>query len=156
MNRERFLVLVNDIPGQFVKLRWRRNQKTAAKFNHLVVEKETTAIVRTGIDYDRLASTIRGRKDGTLPRVNAGLQWGEWVTEPDDLFPFVLTHKGMDYGRIYAAKGQTPNVQWWLNGAPITAEVAHTFLTPSDAREEANRTSCHECFTVKMADLMEA
>lgn len=154
MDTQDYLNLVNGKKGQFIKLAWKRDVKTAAAFKALKLEKQTITVARTGIEYDNLASTKEGREDGTLPAENAGLPWGAdhiW-----NAYPYVTEYRGKHYARIYGAKNSIPQVTWFLNGVKIEKSVAVTFLTPSDKKRETERTSTYECFDVKMENLFEA
>lgn len=148
MKTEDYLNLVNGKKGQFIKLEWTRAVSLAAQFKNLIVTKNTQTVVRTGIIYDNLQSVIEKRENGELPEKNEGLSWGNWKN-----YPFVITHKEIDYARLYSAPNQKPTVTWYLNGAKVSKDVIIPFMTPSDAKRELNRTSAFECFTVKMEDL---
>lgn len=131
MKTEYFLDLIKNRKGQFVKLNWRRSVRTAATFKHHSIQKETTVVCRTGIEYDNMKSTQEKRATGELPPVNQGLQWGTWKE-----YPFVIEHNGQDYARIYAAVNSKPERRYYKDGEEINRKEYLLYLTPSDVKKE--------------------
>lgn len=148
MNTSRYLELVQDKKGQFIKLSWRRNVKTAACNNHITLEKKTITTVRTGINYDNIGVVQEMRANGMLPAQNAGLPFGEWA-----VFPYVINYKGVDYARIYPAQNSHAQVEWFADGHTVDPNYAISLLTPSD-QKAAKEKHKPACFTVKMVDIL--
>lgn len=96
--------------GQFTGCLWVRTLKTR-KGVLSVVTKETRATVRAGIDHEQRAKVETARADGSLPAVNSGLPWGQWLA-----FPFVIEHKGNHYVRLYPVEGRAPRVVYRIDG----------------------------------------
>jgi len=103
--------------GQFARVTWESIVKTPAKSSDLVV-KRSTATVRAGIAYANLAQN-EDTETGGLP-------WGEWSE-----FPYVITHKGQTYFRLYLSDGWKVNQTFTINGEPATKEQAQSVTLPS-------------------------
>jgi hypothetical protein len=97
-------------------------------------------VARAGIDFANLASTRKGIEGGERGEVQP-LSWGEWFA-----FPYVITHKGGYYFRLYPVSVQS--VTYMVNGAEVSREAWLGYLTPS-ARAEAESGERPHCITVK-------
>jgi hypothetical protein len=135
--------------GTFQAVSWRSNVKPAAMHKAVLLEKITRAVVKAGIDYANLASVKQGIANGERGEVES-LPWGEWKQ-----FPYVITHKGKDYVRLYpAAQSNQVSVTYKANGQEISKESFLSYLTPSD---QAKATSGERpaCFTVTADNLID-
>lgn len=80
MEYEKILEKINGKKGQFCSISWSRPMKTKKEFtNYKVVKHTYGTALRLGVNYDNMASTIKGREDGTKPAVNVGLIGRSWV-----------------------------------------------------------------------------
>jgi hypothetical protein len=142
-----FIGSVSGVKGANLKALWKRNLKTRKGVQN-VVTKITTAVIRTGVDYDNIKTVIEGRQDGTLPEQNAGLPWGEWVQ-----FPYHIQHKGQDYLRMYPASGLdfTPKTTYFIDGNEARREDVETLCLASEFRINEESPTC---FTIKADSLM--
>jgi len=111
------------------------------------VEKRTEAVIRTGVDYDKIKTVQEGREDGSKPEKNAGLPWGEWVE-----FPWHIQHKGTDYLRLYPASGLEfqAKTTYYLNGEEVAQEIVEPLCLASEFKVNEKKP---ECFTIKAAAL---
>lgn len=96
---------------------WVSDVKPAAAHKGTVLQKRTSAAVMAGVEYSALAVNT-DRETGSLP-------WGEWA-----VYPFIVSHKGTDYARLYVIDG-TVRTSYSVNGAPVDRETFLSFLTPS-------------------------
>ena len=103
--------------GQFAQVTWESVVKTPAKSLDVVV-KRSSATVRAGIAYANLAQNS-DTETGALP-------WGEWET-----FPYVISHKGQTYFRLYLSDGWKVEQTFTINGEPATREEAQAVTLPS-------------------------
>jgi hypothetical protein len=90
----------------------------------------------TGVEYASLAVN-NDRETGSLP-------WGEWA-----IYPYVVTHKGGEYARLYTVDG-TIRTTYMVDGTIVRREEFLALLTPS-ARESARPHG--GTITVKMQNL---
>lgn len=92
MTQEQMLALLMTRKGQIVTVKTTRPVKM--KKGQEAVNKTSEFQCRVGVNYDNIAAVKEGRADGTLPKENAGLSWGEWLE-----FPYTIGHKGETYVR---------------------------------------------------------
>lgn len=148
MEIQSILEIVKAHKGQNIKASWKKTMKTRKGVEH-VVEKETSIVIRGGIEYDNTKAVKEGRESGDLPAENAGLTWGEWAE-----YPLHITHKGADYARFYPASGVNiatgeefiPKVQYYLDGKPVEKNQIESFCLASEFKSSEDKPLC---FTVK-------
>jgi hypothetical protein len=102
--------------------------------------------IRAGIDYDNLKAVKEKREDGTLPEVNQGLPWGQWVS-----FPYLIEHKGSHYIRLYPS-GHV-ETSYFLNGQPVEIEQIKEFVLASELPKENSEKP--DCITVNLENIVE-
>jgi hypothetical protein len=136
--------------GQHVCVTWRRQLETR-KGCTLVIEKETRAYVRAGIDYANLKSVREGIAQGTREEVQPLPDWCEWIQ-----FPFTLRHKskGTEYVRLYPSTfgNLKPSVRYYVNGLEARAEDVEPLCL---AKEFRDRDDVPACFMVKVDSISE-
>lgn len=164
MNKNNVLELLKENKGRNLKATWRRNAKVRKGVTALI-EKETSATIRTGINFANLSSVKEGIANEERSEVQA-LQWGTWSE-----FPFIIEHKGNDYLRLYPASSvpfvyeegkavctqeegniQRPKVKWFLDGREIPFVLIQEFLLASELPKPIEETPI--CFTIKFNDLI--
>ena len=96
---------------------WTSEVRPAAKWRAHTLVKRSTALCLTGAEYANLAVNA-DRETGPLP-------WGEWSE-----FPFVITHKGQDYFRLYTVDG-TVRTAYSVDGLDVERAHFLSYLTPS-------------------------
>lgn len=131
--------------GQFASVTFKSNPKPAAAFKGVVLEKVTTGVFRSGVNFANLASTKAEFASGERTEVQP-LAWGEWAQ-----FPFVIAHKGERFLRLTTVKGKKSQSTFKVNGVEVTRDEFESFLVPS-ARSE-NKTPT-EVFNIKEANLV--
>jgi hypothetical protein len=137
MSIERFM----QCKGQFIAVNLlSTSAKPRAEFKGTVLTKRSRMVCRAGIDFANKQSVKDGIKAGTRGVVGE-LPWGVW-----DCFPYLITHKGGLYYRLYPVSVQS--VVYMVNGAEVTRDAWLAYLTPS-ARKEAESGERPECMTVK-------
>jgi hypothetical protein len=144
---------ITERKGQFVSCLWIHSLKSRKGVSALVT-KEVRTTVRSGIIYDnresvQLARTVGSRQGESLPPVNAGLPWGEWLA-----FPYVIGHKGAHYVRLYPVlrsdgAPRKCKVIYRENGARITRERAQSLCLASEFGETTDVT----CYTLRLSAL---
>ena len=101
--------------GTFHRMTWSKELKTLAKYKDAFkVEKESTATVRFGVQYDNMKSVQGKRESGELPQENAGLPWGEWKE-----YPYTISHKGNEYLRASITPTTKIKTVYKLNGKEV-------------------------------------
>jgi hypothetical protein len=136
----RIVGMLSGNKGANVSVSWKREAKVK-KSCPILIEKQTSAIVRAGIDYANLAIVKdSGIEVGELP-------WGTW-----NVFPFSIVHKGVEYIRLYQAGGISfsPKVQWFANGEPVEKASVEEYLLASEKGDGA----APACFTIKAKDVL--
>jgi len=134
-------------PGAFSTMRWITTAKPSRHNTARVLTKETTALVRTGVEYSniatvalRLAEEGRTADDLTLP-------WGEWA-----VYPLIVTHKGEYYLRLSPVPGKPMQSRYYIDGVPATREEWYALQPPSAApKPDAPRP---EVLTVKVSNII--
>lgn len=113
-------------PGiNVVEVEWTTEVTPAAAHKRagVVLSKVTRAQALVGVEYANLAVN-NGRETGAL-------LWGEWV---EGLYPFVITHKGREYARIYTVDGSLSSV-YLVNGRACSWDVFAEYLTPAQRKK---------------------
>ena len=131
--------------GQFVKVSFQSEKKPAAAHKGTSLVKQTTGVFRAGINFANLKSVKDGIANGERGEVQP-LPWGEWVK-----FPYLISHKGESYIRLYPAVNGKVIVTYLVNGSPVDKDTFNGYLTPSDARRPDEPI---ECFTVKLNNVI--
>jgi hypothetical protein len=131
--------------GQFASVTFKSNPKPAAEFKGTVLEKVTTGVFRSGINFANLSSVKAEFASGERTEVQP-LAWGEWET-----FPFVIAHKGERFLRLTTVNGQKSKQTFKVNGEEVSRDEFESFLVPS-ARSGAKEPT--EVFSIKEANLI--
>jgi len=148
-----------DAKGNFVKAYWKSNPSPASfyKKTGVVLEKVTAGVVRAGINYANLSAVKDAIEAGERGEVEP-LPWGEWKTASDgtSLFPYIITHKGNDYIRLYPSEGTNhiPHSTYYVNGNVVDKQTFATYLTPSDAKKLLDPETTPLCFTIKAENVL--
>ena len=137
-----------NVTGQFVSVTFTSKVKTASAYKHLEVTKITQAVVRAGINFANLSTVKEGIESGERGEVGK-LPWGEWKQ-----FPYIISHKGSDYVRLYTSVKNVPQVNYFVNGAKVSKETVLEMLTPSERKRVLYRTNQPECFIVKADNVL--
>jgi hypothetical protein len=116
MTRADFLSIVNGGVGHFT-IEWQTDPKPAAAHRARRLRKVTTALCMTGAEYAKLAVN-KDTETGALP-------WGEWAE-----YPYVVTHKGTDYGRVNTVANGVKSI-WTVDGEVVDRKTFESYLTPS-------------------------
>ncbi len=136
------------LKGNFVGVSWHRTMKTR-KGVAANVTKSVRTTVQVGVNYENRAAVQDARENGTAPATNAGLPWGEW-----EQFPYVISHKGKRYVRLYPVRDGAGNprackVVYKVDGKTVTrAEVEALCLAG-----EFSSGSPTECYTLAVENL---
>lgn len=139
----KFLKSFLDKTGQICSVTWRRSCKVRVGCP-FAIEKEVTATVRAGINYDNLATVKEKREIGDLPSHNPGLKWGKWL-----VFPYVIEHKGNNYFRFYPFTGGKVVTQYFRDGERVEFEQIEQFLLSSEKTEKSG-----DCFVVNESSIL--
>lgn len=147
MQIDQAIQAVQHLKGVNVRATWKRAMRTRAAVKQLV-QKQTTAVVRTGVIYDNIQQVQRMRSTGELPEHNAGLSWGEWV-----VFPYHIVHKHEDYFRLYPPAGIkfTPEVRYYIDGQEVRREQVEPLVYSGEFNSVRDESLC---FNVKVNDLV--
>ena len=130
-------------PGANVRIEWETTVKGAAAHKARVLTKHVAATVRTGIEYAQLSEVREAVEAGERSEVGS-LPWGEWK-----LYPYIVTHKGRDYARLYLADEPALAVTYMVDGVTVSRETFETYLTPGQRKHKPAPLT----FTVPVANL---
>lgn len=122
--------------GQFTGFLWNRPAKVR-KGCAVEITKEVRCVARVGVDHEHRAKVQAARESGELPSENQGLPWGQWL-----LFPYLITHKGKLYLRIYPVEGRRPHVIYRMNGQIVSKEEIKQFCLASEFSEVNEQIGC--------------
>lgn len=131
--------------GQFASVTFKSTPAPAAKFKGVMLEKTTTGVFRSGVNFANLTSVKEGIANSERGEVQS-LSWGEWVN-----FPFVIAHKGERFLRLTTVNGVKSKSTFKVNGVEVSKDEFEQFLVPS-ARSE-NKTPT-EVFNIKESNLV--
>lgn len=116
MDTSTYLALVEGGIGHFT-VEFHSDTRPAAAHKARRLRKVVTAVCLTGAEYANLREN-KDRETGPLP-------WGEWKVAP-----FVITHKGQDYARLYLMDHGLSAI-YTCDGEVVTRDEYLSFLTPS-------------------------
>lgn len=119
MNVTDYIAAINAPGVNVLHMQWTTTVKPAAAHKARILQKITTANVMTGVEYANL-SVNNDTETGDLP-------WGEW-----GMYPYIITHKGMDYFRLYTIDGSVRST-YLVDGEVVDRDTFNGYLTPSQA-----------------------
>ena len=136
--------------GQFVTAKWQSVVKTSASFKHLNITKITSAVVRSGIDFQNLTSTKDAIANGTK-EANGELPWGSWLS-----FPYIIGHNNKEYVRLYPSlsANHIPKVSYFVDGVETPKAEILGLVTPSTAKKMVEAVA-PECFTLTSTNVLD-
>lgn len=145
MDKTTFLQAVSGVKGANLSATYQRKCKTRKGVED-IVEKRTTKIVRTGVNYSNIGDVIQARANGDLPADPQSLPFGQWVE-----FPYIIEHKDQEYFRMYPASGLQfeDKVEFLLNGQPVAQEIVEPLCLASEFK-----INNQPCFLIKAEDLV--
>ncbi len=146
MNATEIVNTLKNIKGQNIKACWQRPVATP-KDCPLTIVKTVCGYVRAGIDYANLAAVKDGIASGERSEVGP-LPWGEWVQ-----FPFIISHKGNEYVRLYPASFDNlkDEVTYTIDGAPATAEQVYRVAKKGEVKtHQVSLETFIECASPQM------
>jgi len=139
--------------GQNSTAKWQSVVKTSASFKHLNITKITSAVVRSGIDFQNLKSTKDAIENGTK-EANGELPWGKWLS-----FPHIIGHNNKEYVRLYPSSdiNHIPKVSYFVDGISTPKAEILQYLTASTAKKmlEAKTPECFTLTSTNVLDIVE-
>jgi hypothetical protein len=138
MNRTDYLTRINAEGINTLGVEWQTEVKPAAAHRARLLGKISSAVVMTGVGFKTLAVNA-GRTTGDLP-------WGEWAE-----YPFVVTHKGTLYVRLYTVD-DTVRTLYFVDGALAHRDDFLSYLTPS---QRVTTRPIGGTITVKLSNVRE-
>ena len=146
MKTEEIISNLRSKKGQFGRVVWEKSLKTRKDFKNLSIRKRTSMVARAGINYDNLAIVKEKRENGSLPEINAGLPWGEWVP---DAFPYLISHKENTYIRLYPSNNL--ETLYFMNGKLSSLDEIKEFVLAS----ELPKGEKPDCISVNLDNVIE-
>ena len=138
-------IITNTNKGAIKSVTFGRELKTLKSVT-AKVEKVTTMSARFGITYDNIKNVQTARENGTLPKENQGLPWGEWSE-----YPYFITHKGVEYMRLYTTHSNNKTVtRYFVDGKEVDKETAKALCLKS---EFSDNSKPMEVVTVKVENI---
>ena len=134
MTYEKVVNRIKEKRGAYRAVVWERPLKTRKDVRDVVVKRTYGTGLRFGVCYDNMASTQKGREDGTLPSENQGLRGREWII-PN------LTLRSLKTGntlvRLSLAQNSTFRTEYFKNGVKVEkAEIEPLVLKSEVASHE--------------------
>lgn len=125
---------INAKRGAFRSVLWERNLKTRKNVKDVITKRTYGTSLRFGVEYDKMASTQKGREDGILPAENQGLRGRVWLV-PN------LTMRSLKTGnalvRLSLAQNSTFRTEYFKNGVKVDkAEIEPLVLKSEVASHE--------------------
>lgn len=124
-NARAFVDACNSRKGQFVEISFKSNPSPSKEHKGKVLEKVSTGIFRTGINYANLSPVKTAVEAGQREEVGS-LPWGAWA-----VFPLVIVNKGKEYLRITTSPFHRPSVRFSVDGVEVSKEHFESLLPPS-------------------------
>lgn len=147
MTYENVMGRISDKRGAFRSILWERPLKTRKNVKDVIVKRTYGTSLRFGVEYDKMASTQKGREDGALPAENQGLRGLAWIV-PN------LTLRSLKTGdtlvRVSLARNSTFSTEYFLNGRKVTKEE----IEPLVLRSELGRHEMPEVFNLKTKNIL--
>lgn len=147
--------------GSFVKAAWKSNPKPAAAFKNILLEKNTVAVVRSGINFANLSAVKDAIAAGERSEEIGELPWGTWYFDKlsqKSWFPYVIEHKDELYLRLYPSDGNNHKVNsiYYVDGQEVDKNVFASYLTNSEAKKILDPDGEKPlCFTIKLKNLLD-
>lgn len=139
--------------GRFVKIRYKSNPKPKAEFKNLNLEKITTTIMQSGVEFKNLKVVKEAIASGERGGVGE-LPWGQYLS---DFYPYIITHNDVLYLRIVPS--QTANhrgrTDYFCDSKQITKEEFSTYLTNSEAKKLMENTEGPIVYNIKLENLLD-
>lgn len=139
MTYEKVVNRIKEKRGAYRAVVWERPLKTRKDVKDVVVKRTYGTGLRFGVCYDNMASTQKGRADGTLPAENQGLRGREWLIPQ-------LTLRSLKTGntlvRLSLAQSSTFNTEYFLNGR----KVEKAEIEPLVLKSEIKSHEMPQCF----------
>lgn len=135
--------------GQFVSLHTKRPMKVRKGVVDNL-EKDSTFVVRIGVDYDNIKAVQEKRESGELPEQNAGLKPNfKWVH-----FPVLLQNEksGEFYIRCSKGANTAPKTKYFKNGIEVKKDdIQALCLAVEFPKTERN----NDVFDIKVSNIIE-
>lgn len=139
MNTDEYLAVVSGGVGMF-GVEYVSSGRVAARHRHHNPVKRARALALSGVSFADLAVNAGKTEEeiGTLP-------FGEWSHAP-----YVITHRGVDYARLYLVEG-TMRTAYRVDGRFASREQYRALLIPSEQDKPA---PVGGVITVRMSNLV--
>lgn len=139
--------------GHFVKIRYRSNPKPKSEFKNVKLEKITTTIMQSGVEFKNLKVVKESIASGERGEVGE-LLWGKFL---EDFYPYIITHNDVLYLRIVPSqtgnhKGHT---DYFCDSLQITKEEFSTYLTNSEAKKLLENAEGPIVYNIKLENLLD-
>jgi hypothetical protein len=139
--------------GQFMRAAWKSNPKPSAAFKGTVLEKRTTTIIRSGLEFQNLTSVKEAIESGERSAEIGPLPFGEWA-----YYPYLIKYEKEGNTNYYLRMYPTdsiPIVRYFVNDAEVKKDEFAKYLTPSEAKKLLSEDKEKpECFTIKMENVL--
>jgi hypothetical protein len=139
--------------GRFVKVRYRSNPKPKAEHKGVDLEKITTTIIQSGVEFKNLKVVKEAIQSGERGEVGE-LPWGQFL---EDFYPYIITHKDTLYLRM--TPSQTGNhkghTDYFVDSKQVTKEEFSKFLTNSEASKLMENSEGPIVYNIKLENLLD-
>lgn len=142
----RLIASVQDAKGQFLSVVMEKDEKpmAASKKAGITLRKQTTMVVRTGVQFANLTSVKDAIASGERGEVQS-LPWGEWL-----IYPYGIVHNGKEYFRFTLGANTRPTCRYWVNDKEVSRAEFIVHL-PESKREPSEPS---EVITVALDNIV--
>ena len=139
--------------GQFVKVRYKSNPKPKAEYKNVNLEKITTTIIQSGVEFKNLKVVKEAIQAGERGEVGE-LPWGSYL---DGFYPYIIQHKDVLYLRM--TPSQTGNhkghTDYFVDSVQVDKEEFAKYLTNSEASKLLEKSEGPVVYNIKLENLLD-
>jgi hypothetical protein len=123
----RLLAVLQDGKGQFISVTFGKEEtpNAASKKAGVKLRKQTTMVVRTGVEFQNLSVVKKAIEAGERGEVQS-LPWGKWL-----IYPYAIENNGKEYIRLTLGANNRPTCIYWVNEVEVSREEFIQHLPPS-------------------------
>lgn len=134
MTKQEFISGVENISGcRIAHITTYTDEVLPKKLGLGAVTKRTSVAVQVNFDYEKAVNN-RLEKEGKARTFSAnGLPWGTWK-----VFNKTINHNGATYLRYYDLKGAVPNIEWYVDGRPMTDTEFAIMMAHKDSKKKGS------------------
>lgn len=114
--------------GSFTTIETCKTLKTKKAYADKSIVKVSRMTGRFGCSFENLKSTKIGRENGSIPKNNSGLPYGNWVKGWEG---YLIEHKGIFYVRVASSPNKSKTI-YLVNGVPTGEDIVRNMCLASE------------------------